>query len=78
MLIEISDNSFDHEVINSSKPVIAEFYSPSCLPCKSVEKKLERVEEQLGDSVKVVKVNVLESPKQACKFAIMSVPRMSI
>lgn len=71
---EIQSDSFDHEVINSDKPVIAEFYSPTCIPCKNVEEKLKEAETMLGESAKVVKLNVFESPDQACKFSIMSVP----
>ena len=71
---EIKGSSFDCEVINSNKPSLVEFYSPKCVPCKNAEQNLKQAEDQLGDSANVVKLNVFESPDQACKFSIMSVP----
>lgn len=70
---EINANSFDDEVINSDKALV-EFFSPECIPCKNAEQSLIEAEKELGDEVKVVKVNVYESPDKACQFSIMSVP----
>ena len=74
MAIEIQDKTFDSEVMHTDKDVIVDFYSPSCIPCTMVEKTLKDVEKELGDSVKIVKINVYQAPETAAKFSIMSVP----
>jgi thioredoxin 1 len=74
MAREIQDKTFEEEVINADKNVIVDFYSPSCLPCKVVEKTLTDVEKELGDSVKFVKINVFHAPQTATRFSVMSVP----
>ena len=74
MPIEVKDSAFDIEVLQSDKPVIVDFYSPSCQPCKVVDQTLQNVQKELGDTVKVVKVNVFQSPATACAYSILSVP----
>jgi thioredoxin 1 len=74
MAIEIQDNSFDSEVIHAEKDVIVDFYSPSCVPCSMVDKTLTDVEKELGDTVKIVKVNIFKAPEAATRFSVMSVP----
>ena len=71
---EIHDNSFESEVMCEDKDVIVDFYSPSCVPCTQVEKALTDVEKELGDSVKIVKINVFHAPETATRFSVMSVP----
>jgi thioredoxin 1 len=74
MAIEIQDNTFESEVIHTDKNVIVDFYSPTCVPCSIVEKTLIDVEKELGDSVKIVKINVFHAPETATRFSVMSVP----
>ena len=74
MAIEIRDNAFEIEVLQEEKNVIVDFYSPDCSPCKIVSKTLDDVEKELGDSVKMVKVNVFHAPESATRFSVMSVP----
>lgn len=74
MPTEIKDHMFESEVIKADKPVIVDFYSPSCVPCKVVDQTLTDVEKKLGDSVKIVKINIFQSPTAASTYSIMSVP----
>jgi thioredoxin 1 len=74
MTIEIHDNMFEQEVLKSDKPVIVDFFSSSCNPCSMVDKTLSDVEKELGDSVKIVKINIFHAPDSATKFSVMSVP----
>jgi thioredoxin 1 len=75
MLKEIKDDMFESEVLKADQTVIVEFCSPTCTPCKSVEKELkENIVNKVGDEVKVVKINVLQAPSSASAYSIMSVP----
>lgn len=74
MVAEITDSEFDTEVINADKDVLVDFYTPTCVPCSQVEKILKDIKKELGDTVKVVKINVCNSIDSAIKYSIMSVP----
>ena len=73
--VEIQESMFASEVIQTTLPVIVEFGAPWCVPCKRVEPLLEdlSVNEWAG-KVKLVKVNVDESPDLTMKYSVMGVP----
>ena len=76
MATMINTQSFDAEVLQSAIPVVVDFWAPWCGPCKALNPILEKVEAQVGDKVKIVKVNIDESPEVASKYSIMSIPTM--
>ncbi|NLY38396.1 MAG: thioredoxin [Firmicutes bacterium] len=73
---EINAGQFDAEVINSSLPVLVDFWAPWCGPCRMLAPVLEEVAREKGDSLKVVKVNVDENPDLASQYEVMSIPTM--
>ena len=75
--VNINNNNFQDEVINSSKPVLLDFWSPRCGPCRAV---LPIVDEIAGENpnIKVAKVNVEEQPELAMQFKIRSVPTLMV
>ena len=75
--VNINNNNFHDEVINSSKPVLLDFWSPRCGPCRAV---LPIVDEIAGENpnIKVAKVNVEEQPELAMQFKIRSVPTLMV
>lgn len=76
MAVRVSTDTFDEEVINAGGAVIADFYSDSCVPCKRLSPVLAEVEEELGDKVKLVKININFDPELAEKYGVMSVPTL--
>ena len=58
MATRISSDDFETQVLLSETPVLTEFYSDSCIPCKRMSPLLSQIESQYGDSLKVVKVNI--------------------
>ena len=72
-LILTKDN-FDTEVLNSTIPVIVDFWASWCGPCKMLAPVVEVLANELEGKVKVAKVNVDEQPELASKYEIMSIP----
>ena len=73
--LEIPQADFESAVIHAEQPVIVEFGAPWCVPCKRVEPILEDLSEnEWGGKVKLIKINVDESPDLAMKFSVMGVP----
>jgi thioredoxin 1 len=77
-IINVDDLSFDREVSQSEVPVLVEFGAEWCGPCKKQLPILQKISEDYFDKVKVVKVDIDESPSLSYKFGIRSVPTMFV
>jgi thioredoxin 1 len=75
---KVSDANFEAEVLKSSSPVVVDFWAEWCGPCKMIAPALEEIAGSLGPKVKIVKLNVDESPKTAQKYGIMSIPTLML
>jgi len=73
-----SDASFDSDVLKSAEPVVVDFWAEWCGPCRMIAPALEEISGQLGDKVKIVKLNVDENPNTAAKYGIMSIPTLML
>jgi len=71
---EVNAQEFDQIVASSTVPVVADFWAPWCGPCRMVGPVLEKMAEDHGAKVTVVKVNVDVNQELAAKFGIMSIP----
>lgn len=78
MTKEISDSNFETEVLNSSIPVMVDFWAPWCGPCRALAPVVDQVAEEYAGKVKVVKLNTDENPESAVKFRITSIPNLII
>ncbi|MFN7114051.1 MAG: thioredoxin [Alphaproteobacteria bacterium] len=75
-VIPVNESNFDQEVLKSDKLVLIDFYADWCGPCKSLAPRLEKFAEDNKDKVKVVKINVDESPNLAGAFGVRSIPTL--
>ena len=75
LIIDVTDATFDVEVLESESPVIVDFWAPWCGPCRVVSPILEEINSERED-VRVVKMNVDENQQTAVRFEILSIPTM--
>lgn len=74
MALRVNDDNYETEVLQSVLPVLAEFYSDSCIPCKQLAVVLSELEEEMENQVKIVKVNVNFCPELAERYRVMASP----
>ena len=77
-VLKITTENFDEEVLKSDKPVIIDFYADWCGPCKMMSPIIDDIAEELGDKVKVGKINSDENMQLTEKYGIMSIPTIMI
>ncbi|MBP3800666.1 MAG: thioredoxin [Clostridia bacterium] len=77
-VLKFNEENFEEEVLKSEKPVIVDFYADWCGPCKMMSPIIDKIADELGDSVKVGKVNTDENLDLAQSLNIMSIPTIMI
>ena len=78
MVYEFNDSNFDEEVLKADKTVLVDVFATWCGPCKMMSPVIDEIAEELGDKVKVGKVDSDENPEIADKYGIMSIPTIMV
>jgi thioredoxin 1 len=74
--IQLTDDSFDKDVLKSAEPVIVDFWAPWCGPCRMLAPILEDLSKEYAGKVRVGKLNTDEHPRAATKFRISAIPTL--
>ena len=76
MATDVNEQTFEQEVLQSDKPVLVDFWAEWCGPCHAVAPVLDRIVEERGGELKLVKVNIDEEQALAQRFGILHIPTM--
>jgi len=75
-IVNVSDDSFDAEVLQSEKPVMVDFWAPWCGPCKAISPIIDELSVAFGNEIKFTKCNVDDNPLTPGKFGIKAIPTL--
>lgn len=72
----VSDDEFDATVLQSSKPVVVDFWAEWCAPCKLIAPVLEEVDNELGEKIDIAKVNIDDNPQVPSTYGVRGIPTL--
>ena len=74
--INVTDASFEDEVLKSDKTVVIDFWAPWCGPCKQLTNPLEELSEEMQNDITIAKVNIDENPETPSKYGVRGIPTL--
>ncbi len=78
MPINVSDASFQNDVLNSKTPVLVDFWAEWCSPCKAIAPALDALAVELSGKVTIAKINIDENPHVPQRYGVRNIPTMMI
>nr|WP_310621656.1 thioredoxin [Pseudovibrio sp. M1P-2-3] len=72
--VNVSDETFDAEVLKSSSPVVVDFWATWCGPCKMIAPSLEEISEEMASDVKIAKLDIDSNQQSAMTYGVRSIP----
>lgn len=77
-IIHVTDDTFDEEIINSTDPVLVDYWADWCGPCKMIAPILDEIAEEYNGRLKVAKLNIDENPGTPPKYGIRGIPTLML
>jgi thioredoxin 1 len=75
---EVNDTNFETEVLQSSEPVLVDFWAPWCGPCRQIAPLVEQLAGENAGSAKIFKLNVDDAPRAAQNYGVSSIPTLMV
>jgi thioredoxin 1 len=76
--VEVTDQTFEKDVLQASLPVLVDFWAEWCGPCKQIAPALEQIAVELASQVTVAKLNIVESPTTPSRYGVRGIPTMML
>lgn len=77
-VLEVSDQTFEQEVLKSATPVLIDFWAPWCGPCKAIAPVVEQLAGEYAGRLKVVKMNVDDNPQTPGRYGVRGIPNLLV
>ena len=77
-IINITDDSFEADVLQAKKPVLVDFWAEWCAPCKMIAPILEEVDATMGDKLTIAKLDIDKNPLTAPKYGVRGIPTLML
>lgn len=75
-ILQISDDSFDGDVLKAEVPVLIDFWAPWCGPCKAIAPMVEELAAEYEGKLKIVKMNVDDNPRTPSQYGVRGIPNL--
>ncbi|MBT3169133.1 MAG: thioredoxin [Candidatus Cloacimonetes bacterium] len=75
-ILEVSNDTFEQEVLKSEIPVLVDLWAPWCGPCRALTPTVEAISAEFEGKAKVVKLNIDDNPTVAAEYQVMSIPTL--
>lgn len=78
MPTNVTDDDFETSVLNAEGPVLVDYWAEWCGPCKMIAPALEELSGEMGDKLKIAKLNIDENPNTPSKFGVRGIPTLML